>query len=136
MGSWTVWARVFFTALIVLVTYFTLVPDPDAASKGLAFARWISETIFRGAIPHDKVEHFLAYTALGAAAFFAQIRLFNNRYSVPLVLALYGGLLEVVQGLGGVRFVELADGVANTIGAYIGYGGSLLLAAFVRTRAA
>lgn len=136
MGALTVWARVSFAALLVLVTYFTLVPDPSAASKGIAIARWIAEVVFRGAVSHDKVEHFMAYTALGATALLAHFRLFNSRYSAPIVIALYGGLLEIIQGIGGVRDPELADGAANTLGVITGYGGMFLLASLFRTRTA
>jgi len=136
MGAWTVWARVLFAALLVLVTYFTLVPDPSAASKGIAIARWIADVVLRGAVSHDKVEHFMAYTALGATAYLAQFRLFKSRYSAPIALALYGGLLEVLQGIGGVRDPELADGAANTLGAIAGFGGMFLLTSLFRTRTA
>lgn len=129
------WARIIFGALIVFVTYQTLIANAEPGG-GLAIARWISEVLLSGFVSHDKVAHFLAYAALGAVAFFAQANVFGKVWLTPLWLAVYGGLLEILQGIGGVRMAEFNDELANALGAAAGVGGAYAVAALLRLRAA
>ncbi len=128
MGSRVFWARGLFIALFAAVTYLTLTPDPDDAEKGFAAARFVAAFLFGDPQLADKVAHFIAYAALGAAAFWAQITVYARKRWAPVLLAAYGVVLEGVQGLGGVRTPELADAIANGLGAFAGFGGAMILA--------
>jgi hypothetical protein len=126
------WPRVVFGLLFVLVTFLTLTPNPDDTEAGFAVTRWIAELVFGNPALADKVAHFAAYGALGAAAAWAQLTLLSKRRITALALALYGVLLEAVQGLGGVRTPEVADAIANGLGAVAGLGGAIILARIIR----
>lgn len=68
----------------------------------------------------DKVSHFIAYGTL--MLWFGQ--LFTSRvasYVCIVLFTLMGGMLEVLQWFGGVRFFEYADMLANFIGVLIGW---------------
>ncbi|WP_428410471.1 VanZ family protein [Hyphococcus sp.] len=122
------WPRVLFALLFALVTYLTLTPNPDDTKAGFAFTRWIATVLFHNPALTDKVAHFLAYAALGAMAVWAHLTVFSKRRGTALALAAYGVLLEGLQGLGGVRSPELADAVANGLGALSGAAGAVMLA--------
>ena len=109
--------RGLFVALFILVTWLTLTPNTDDTRDSLAIARFIAELLFRNPSLSDKVAHFLAYASLGGSAAFAHFRLFDRRAPMIVALALYGAFLEFLQGLGGVRDAELADALANSMGA-------------------
>ncbi len=93
--------------------------------------RWISEKLFGDAALNDKVAHFAAYGVLGFSAFFAKVWLFGRQILTVIALALYGAFLEVVQGLGGVRQPEIADAIANMLGAVAGFGVAFLVLRFL-----
>ena len=120
MGKSLLWARIAFGLLFMLVTFLTLTPNPDDTKSGLALTRWIAALLLGDAAFADKVAHFLAYALLGATAFWARIALFGERWIASVALALYGAGLEGLQGLGGVRAPELADALANAMGAGAG----------------
>ncbi len=126
------WPRVLFALLFTLVTYLTLTPNPDDTKASFAVTRWIATTLFGDAKLADKVAHFLAYGALGAMAVWANLKLLSKRLGLALALAAYGVLLEWLQGLGGVRSPELADAVANGLGALSGVTGAVILANLAR----
>ena len=133
MGTALLWARVFFVTLLVFVTVVTLIPNPDDTA-GFAAARFISSLLFGDDKFADKVAHVSAYGALGASAYWAQLIVYGKKRWTPLLLAAYGALLEGVQGIGGVRDPELADGIANAAGALIGFSGAWLLYKFVLSK--
>lgn len=135
MASRLFWARGVFGVLFLVVTFLTVTPNPDDAKSGMEFARWIAARLFGDDAFADKVGHFLAYAALGLAAFWARFAPRGRRLWAPLALAVYGAALEGVQGLGGVRSPELADAVANAAGALAGFGGAFFLARFGRSAA-
>lgn len=63
----------------------------------------------------DKVGHFISYFIL--MFWFAQLyKAINKRIFYVLFLITLGAVLEIVQGLGGVRFFEYYDMLANTLG--------------------
>lgn len=126
-------ARAVFALLLSAVTWLTLTPSPEDADAGFKVMRWIANVLLGDSALGDKVAHFTAYAALGAAAFWARL---GASFWPPLVLAGYGAALEIVQGLGGVRSPELADGVANMAGAVAGYVAALMLTRFVAKAAA
>lgn len=131
-ASTLLWPRIAFGLLFVVVTYLTLTPNPEDAKSGFAVTRWVAQILFGNPALADKVAHFAAYGALGAAAAWAQLALFSKRRITALALALYGVLLEVLQGIGGVRSPEVADAVANALGAVAGLGGAIMLARLAR----
>lgn len=79
----------------------------------------------------DKWEHLLAYFLL--IGWFGQLAQ-GRRLRAKLLLSFMalGAVLELLQGLGGVRHMELADATANALGAWMGHwstrgrGGRLL----------
>ena len=126
-------ARAVFALLLGAVTWLTLTPSPEDADAGFKVMRWIANLLLGDSALGDKVAHFTAYAALGAAAFWARL---GASFWPPLALAGYGAALEIVQGMGGVRSPELADGVANMAGAVVGYIAALMLTRFFSKAAA
>jgi len=63
----------------------------------------------------DKVGHFFAYFIL--MAWFSQLyKSPHTRLFYVLFFIFMGVMLEILQGLGGVRFFEYYDMLANTLG--------------------
>ncbi len=125
-------ARAVFVALLVAITYLTLTPNPDETEPGFVVTRWLSNALTGDDALADKIAHFLSYGALGAAAYWAELRLFSRRRGAAAALVLYGIALEVLQGLGGVRDPEIADAIANALGAASGLAGAAVLASLIR----
>ena len=136
MAPFYVWMRAAFAGLAILVTWLTLTSNPESAESGFAFARMIAKLLFADQAQADKVAHFLAYGALGAFACWGRVRLQKLVWATPLILAAYGGGLELLQGLGGVREAEFADGVANALGACAGYLGAYVVSRIIVLRTA
>lgn len=68
----------------------------------------------------DKLEHFLAYIIL--MGWFSQIYKSNkNRIAYFIFFVSMGVLIEVLQGLGKVRFFEYSDMLANTTGVIVAW---------------
>lgn len=129
-------ARAQFVVLFLLVTYLTVTPNPDDTRMEMALTRWLATVIFGSDALGDKVAHFLAYAALGASAALAELRIRGGAFYVVAGLVLYGAALEGVQGLGGVRDPELADAVANGLGALAGFPATAMVIGYIRKRAA
>lgn len=110
-----------FALLLFFVSWQTLTSDPEEAESGLAIARLLAELLFHDAAYADKVAHFLAYAALGGSAGLGDLRVSGRRRLTLLLLAVYGMLLEFLQGLGGVRVAEFVDAFANASGALAGF---------------
>ena len=90
--------------LVVLVCYLSLTSNPPGLNIKFQYM--------------DKVGHFFSYFIL--MGWFAQLyKTFNARLFYVLFFILLGILLEVLQGLGGVRFFEYSDMVANTLGVVV-----------------
>jgi len=69
----------------------------------------------------DKLAHFTAY---GSMVFWFAM-LFNGRYrqvGIVIAFAAMGAAIEFLQGLTDYRSFEVADMVANAIGAALGWG--------------
>lgn len=114
-------ARALFAALLLLVTYLTVTPNPDDTEMGMALTRWLAALIFGDSALGDKVAHFLAYAMLGASAALAQVKIGGRGLYAVIALMAYGAALEGVQGMMGVRFPEFADALANSLGAGVGF---------------
>lgn len=71
------------------------------------------------AAPNDKVNHLLAWGALGLTLGLGWP---GRNWLFPALLA-YSFIIEVVQGLTGYRMFSLADGLANAVG----LGGAILI---------
>ncbi|WP_425409926.1 VanZ family protein [Hyphococcus sp.] len=128
------WLRVLFVALFLCVTFLTLTPNPVETESGFAFTRWLSSAILGDAENADKIGHFIAYAALAVSAFWARLFLYSRRWATMIGLALYGIALEILQGMGGVRSPELADAIANALGALCGFLAAIGAAQIVRRR--
>jgi VanZ family protein len=123
-----------FALLLLFVTWQTLTPDPDDSKSGLAIARLLAELLFHSPEYADKVAHFLAYAALGGAGGLGDMRIGGRRLAMVLCLAVYGMLLEFLQGLGGVRVAEVVDAFANAGGALAGFAGAFVVDHWLRRR--
>ena len=87
--------------MVLLVWYFSLMSDPPVFKIEFEYL--------------DKVEHFISYFVL--MAWFSQLyKTFQARLFYVLFFVSMGVTLEVLQGLGGVRFFEYSDMLANTLG--------------------
>jgi hypothetical protein len=129
-------ARWLFVLLLGAVTFLTVTPAPEQAKVGFDLSDWIARILFGDAKFGDKVAHVAAYAALGATAAAGEIRIAGRAIGTLVALAAYGALLEGVQGLGGVRSADVADGLANLVGAVSGFGLAAALRGALRQRAA
>ena len=92
--------------MVLLVCYFSLMSDPPEFNIEFEYL--------------DKLEHFFSYFIL--MAWFAQLyKTFQTRLFYVLFFVSMGVILEVLQGLGGVRFFEYGDMLANTLGAVLAW---------------
>lgn len=95
-------ARILLGIALVLVAWQSLVPVDDV----LVQTTW------------DKFAHGLVFVVLGLIAAFALRR---NRPGFALLgLVLFGLMLEIAQGLSGVRSFEWLDLGADALGAWLG----------------
>jgi VanZ family protein len=91
---------------IVLVCYLSLMPHPPEPVS------------FEGV---DKLEHLLAYA--GLMLWFCQVYVTRTaRIRVLVGLVSLGVCIEILQGMGGYRYFEYADMLANTGGVLMGWG--------------
>ncbi|MFH2140210.1 MAG: VanZ family protein [Pseudomonadota bacterium] len=91
---------------IVLVCYLSLMPHPPEPVS------------FEGV---DKLEHLLAYA--GLMLWFCQVYVTRaSRIGVLVGLVALGVGIEILQGMGGYRYFEYADMLANTGGVLMGWG--------------
>lgn len=128
-------ARAAFVLLVIVVTYLIVAPNPEGAETGLDMTRWIALKLFGDPELGDKVGHFLAFCSLGASASLARIRIAGSGAATIAALALYGGALEIVQLLGGVRDAQFFDAVADGLGALAGYPAMAWFVAALRLKA-
>ncbi len=92
---------------------------------------WVAAVFYLSLMPHppqpisfsgvDKWEHALAYALL--MLWFCQVYV-GRKARVRLLLSLVamGVGIEFLQGMGGYRYFEYADMLANTTGVLIGWG--------------
>jgi len=69
----------------------------------------------------DKFAHFLAYASL-SFWFAAMVDGRGRQLGVAIAFAVMGAVIEFLQGMTGYRDFEVADMVANAIGAALGWG--------------
>ena len=92
---------------------------------------WVAAVFFLSLTPHppqpisfsgvDKWEHALAYALL--MLWFCQVYVGHGaRIRLLLLLVAMGVVVEILQGMGGYRYFEYADMLANSAGALIGWG--------------
>jgi len=92
--------------MVALVFYFSLIPGPPEIKLNFKYI--------------DKVEHFLAYVIL--MGWFSQIYQSNkNRIAYFIFFVSMGVLIEILQGMGKVRFFEYSDMLANTTGVTVAW---------------
>ena len=87
--------------MVFLLSYFSLISNPPEFNVEFEY--------------FDKVRHFFAYFIL--MFWFSQLyKTFNARLFYVLFFIVMGVMLEILQGLGGVRYFEYYDMLANTLG--------------------
>jgi VanZ family protein len=92
---------------------------------------WVATVFYLSLMPHppqpvsfegvDKLEHLIAYA--GLMLWFCQV--YSDRKSrmrLFMALAAMGVGIEYLQGMGGYRYFEYFDMLANTIGVFVGWG--------------
>lgn len=87
--------------LVISVIYLSLTPTPPQTMAGFS----------------DKIGHFLAYALL--MAWWHQID--HNACRLALLFVLMGLLMEILQGIGGIRHADIFDMTANTLGVGSGW---------------
>ncbi len=106
---WRRWWLAAGLMLVLAVTLLSLMPSPPQVSGS------------------DKFSHLSAYGVL--ALWFAGMYRPDRYGWILLGLFTLGGVIEILQGLGGHRHPEIADAAANLLGIIIGLGlGRLALA--------
>jgi VanZ family protein len=92
--------------LVAMIVFMTLTPRPQDLMFGLKV--W------------DKYLHTLGYFAM--MGWFVQIyHARQQRLLLAIVLVLLGVMLEFMQYLGGVRYMEVQDMIANGLGVVIAW---------------
>ncbi len=93
-------------SMIATVVVLTLIPSPPKVD--LRLFGW------------DKAQHFIAYAVL----MWWSVQAWPTRSTrwLGVALGMLGVFLEFLQGLTGVRFMEISDMLANCLGVVAGYG--------------
>lgn len=93
-------------AMVIALCYFSLISNPPEFNIGFKY--------------FDKVRHFLAYFIL--MFWFSQLYHTNKtRLFYVMFFIAMGAVLEVLQGLGGVRYFEYYDMLANSLGVAVAW---------------
>lgn len=102
---YTLWLSIGWL-MVLLACYFSLMSDPPDFNIEFEYL--------------DKLEHFISYFVL--MTWFAQLyKTFQARLFYIFFFVFMGVTLEVLQGLGGVRFFEYSDMLANTLGVVLAW---------------
>lgn len=87
--------------LVIAIFYISLTPSPPVINIGIEYL--------------DKIEHLSSYFIL--MFWFSQLYQKNRtRLFFMLLFISMGVVIEILQGLGGVRYFEYLDMLANTVG--------------------
>lgn len=92
---------------------------------------WVAAVFYISLMPHppepvsfngvDKLEHLLAYA--GLMLWFCQVYPdYGMRMRLFVALTAMGVCIEFLQGMGGYRYFEYVDMLANTLGVLLGWG--------------
>ena len=93
-------------SLVLIVCYLSLVSNPPGIDIELKYI--------------DKLGHFFAYFIL--MSWFSQLyQASPSRLFYVLLFIVMGIILEVLQGLGGIRFFEYYDMLANSLGVVLAW---------------
>lgn len=93
-------------AMVITLCYFSLISNPPEFNVEFKY--------------FDKVRHFIAYFIL--MFWFSQLYKTNKtRFFYVVFLIAMGTVLEVLQGIGGVRYFEYYDILANSLGVAIAW---------------
>lgn len=69
---------------------------------------------------NDKIQHLLTYSVLSVWYFLVfQARIPKSRARIAVGLIVFGGIIELLQGLTSYRYAEWADVLANSCGVLI-----------------
>jgi VanZ family protein len=113
----TLWLSLGWT-LVIGVIIASQAPAPPLVTESLfSFLPYILPD---GILHVDKIEHFTAYFVL--MGWFAQIYhqpRIRIRYMIGFILL--GIVMEILQGLGGMREADWRDALANTVGIWFAW---------------
>lgn len=110
-------ARLTALGLLVLIAFLSLTPSPGHVDGGNPLLRALAELFLGDPSQHDKIGHFLAYAALGAAGAAA---LAGRIGAAVLGATAYGALMELGQLLVPGRSAGFGDLLADLLGAIAG----------------
>ena len=92
--------------MVIVLCYFSLISNPPEFNVEFKY--------------FDKVRHFIAYFIL--MFWFSQLyKTSKARLFYVLFFIVMGAVLEMLQGLGGVRYFEYYDMLANSIGVAVAW---------------
>ena len=92
--------------MVFLLCYFSLISNPPEIKFDLKY--------------FDKVRHFIAYFIL--MFWFAQLfKTSKSRLFYFVFFIVMGVILEILQGMGGVRYFEYNDMLANSLGVMLAF---------------
>ena len=101
----SVWLS-FGWVMVIALCYFSLISNPPEFNVEFKY--------------FDKVRHFIAYFIL--MFWFSQLYKTNKvRLFYVVFFIAMGAVLEVLQGLGGVRYFEYYDMLANSLGVAVAW---------------
>jgi VanZ family protein len=110
-----VWHGLCCAALIAVVTWALLCPDPYAALRSISFRRTVSVD--------DFVQHILAFVVLSVACLSFCRRLGIHAIVATIALLIYAAGTEMSQSLIPGRSTDVMDLIANLIGTALGAAG-------------
>ena len=125
-------ARIATALLAVAIAILSLIPNPDDMTGGKDIGAWLSALLFGTPAYGDKVSHFVAYGALGFAAMIGFGRTRGGMIATAVGIVVYGGALELLQALGGVRTGDWLDMTANASGLAAGAAAAIAARALLR----
>ena len=113
-------ARLATVVLTVAVMVLSLIPNPDDLTSASEFSTWLATLLLGDASQGDKISHFIAYAAISMAGVMGFARSVRSVILVFVFAILFGGLMELLQGMVDERQRDAYDFGANSLGALAG----------------
>ncbi|WP_051882097.1 VanZ family protein [Parvularcula oceani] len=128
--------RLLSVVLALGIAALSLMANPTDATGGVDPGAILSRLLFGTEAYGDKLSHGFVYGVLGLVGVLAWARSRTGLLVTLLVLLAYGGGIEILQALGGVRSGDPLDLAANAAGLICGGLGAWALLRFAAPRRA